>query len=188
MSTSHSKLFAVICLATLAATGWTAPQSPSGKQGFEAFKMLRTRNIFDPERQPGAATPSQVSAAPSAGDYAALTGTMITAEKALAFFSGSRPDFNAVLSTGGKIAGTKITNITTDSVEVERGGKRVVIAIGQTVPLDANSVPGPAPAPSASTATPSTPSAAPGSSPAPASADREAVRRRMMEKRQQEIQ
>ena len=162
---------------------------PIKKPTFDTtYGLLKTRNIFDPQRQPGA-TAAATPPPTSQSDYAALTGTLITAEKTLAFFSGSRPEFNAVLGLRSAIAGATITRITPDAIEIERNGKTVTVAVGQTVPLDAASAPTAAPAaPAASastSATPPSPGAAPASAPAPA--DREALIRRMMEKRQQEL-
>lgn len=191
MSTPSQKLSAATCLLALVASAWAAPQQAK-KTGYDAYSVLRTRNIFDPERQPGVVNSSAAptpSPAQTSADYAALTGTMITAEKTLAFFSGSRTEYNAVLTTNGRIAGAKLTKITADSVEVERNGKRVTVAVGQTVPLDASSVPTAAPASTPSSASASLPSnTTPGASSTSApSGDREAVMRRMMEKRQQEL-
>jgi len=180
---------AALCLLALSAAMLLAAPSVPSKKGFENYALLRTRNIFDPDRQPGATNTPVVSQTPTPpptrADYAALTGIMITADKALAFFSGSRPEFNAVLATSGTIAGAVVTRITPDSVEVERDGKRIVIAVGQTVPLDASSVPGSAPANISPLSASPTANAA--STPAPASVDRETLIRRMMEKRQQEL-
>jgi len=188
MSIPLFRLSTATCLLVLAASSWAAPQQSAKKTGYDAYSLLRTRNIFDPERQPGmnntSATPAPAPAQTSA-DYAALTGTMITAEKTLAFFSGSRPEYNAVLTTNGKIAGARINKITANSVEVERNGKHVTVAVGQTVPLDSSSAPTAAPASSPSTTTANNPS--PSSSTSGPSVDREAVMRRMMEKRQQEL-
>ena len=192
MNTSRLKFPAAACLLALTVSAWAAPhQTPAKKTGYETYRLLQTRNIFDPERQPGVTNtaPVQVQTTPSNPDYAALTGTMITAEKTLAFFSGSRTEYNAVLTTNGRIAGAKVTKITAESVEVERNGKRVTVAVGQTVPLDASSMPTAAPAStpsSATTASPSNTSPNASSTSAP-SGDREAVMRRMMEKRQQEL-
>ena len=187
MSIPHKTLSAHACL--LALTAAVALAAPAKKAGYEGYALVRARNIFDPERLPGTTSvpvPAQTPS-PTAADYAALTGTMLTADKALAFFSGSRTEFNKVLAAGGTIAGATLTQITPNSIEVERGGKRILIAVGQTVPLDAASAPGAAPASSqpslTNNATPSTTTAAP----TPGSADREALMRRMMEKRQQEL-
>ena len=189
MSTPFPTLLLAVGVLTIVVPASAGPQPAPKKQSFETYNLLRTRNIFDPERRPGSSTPVATETAPSHSDFAALTGTMITPEKTLAFFSGSRTEFNVVLSTSGTIAGAKITKINSDSVEIERNGKLITVAIGQTVPLNASSKPGPAPGFTPADSTPSTTAnAAPGSSPsAQPSTDREALMRRMMEKRQQEL-
>ena len=158
------------CALLLAAanSGW-AQKPVSAAQGFDAFKMVRTRNIFDPDRRP---PPSQngtsaAAAVPLAqSDYVVLTGTLVTNDKALAFFSGSRADFNKVLPVQEKIAGATITKIDPGSVTIDRAGKTVTIAVGWTVPLNgAASAPAPAPAPETSRALPAF-----GSTPPPAAA------------------
>ena len=191
----YPMLLAAACLIALSIAAPGTPPTPLKKQGFDAYPLVRTRNIFDPERQPGISMAASDAAQPptppaSNADYAALNGTMITAEKALAFFSGSRPEFNKVLAPNGTIAGARLVKITPDSIEVEREGKRTVVAVGQTVPLNASSAPTAAPAPSPTTDTPSSsaPSPSTPASTTPLSGlDREAVMRRMMEKRQQEL-
>jgi len=185
----YKKHLLTMCLMGCAAFVWAGPNPTPKKQGYEAYPLTRSRNIFDSERQPGAATAgsSAVQAStpsPSNADFAALTGTLITADKALAFFSGSRPEFNVVLSTKGNIAGAVVTKINSSSIEIERSGKRTTVAVGQTVPLNASSAPTAAPGITA----PSPTDAAPSVSSAPVQgADREALMRRMMEKRQQEL-
>jgi len=165
-------------------------QTPGRKLSYETFRMVRSRNVFDPERQPGAVAAPVVAAAPvTRSDYAALTGTLLTSEKTLAFFSGSRVEFNKVLGVGGDIAGATVVSISQSGIEVTRGAKRIAVAVGQTVPLDANSVPGlapggePAPMPllsgSATVGAPSTST--------PPSTEQDSVLRRMMERRQREL-
>ncbi|MBV9128249.1 MAG: hypothetical protein JO117_09205 [Verrucomicrobia bacterium] len=172
---------------------------PRQGQGYEAFRMVRTRNVFDPERK---ALPPQNGArqattpAPTRGDYVALTGTMVTPDKALAFFSGSRPDYNKVLPPQERIVGATILKVTPTDIEVERDGKRFTVAVGQTVPLDNASAPAAAPAPAAGDASsapdaasaappPSGVNIAPANNPPPANKDE--VLRRLMERRQQEL-
>lgn len=186
MSFFRYPLVAAACLLTLV----TAVAAPLKKRNFDAYPMVVARNIFDPERQPGAAPASAEagasSVAPVSGsDSAALTGTLLTAQKSLAFFSGSRPEWGGVFAVGASIAGARLTKITSAGIEVEREGKTVFVAVGQSVPLDAHSSPVAAPAFAPSTAQPS--STSPSAPTAPASSDREALIRRMMEKRQQEL-
>lgn len=179
----------VSCLAWASGTAFSKPESAPPKNK-EPYPTVRTRNIFDPERQPGAATPPVAPAqpAPTRADYAALTGTMLTTDKSLAFFSGSRPEFSKVVATSGTIAGAVVVKIDPSSIEVERDGKRTTIAVGQTVPLTASATPGAAPkdaSPAISTSSaPTQPTGSPAAVPA---SDREALLRRMMEKRQQEL-
>ncbi len=203
MSIPQQTLSAGACLLVLAAAalaGHSAPPTPARKAGYEGYALVQTRNIFDPERMPGVVYTPAVNqpqtTTPVAGDYAALTGTLLTAERTLAFFSGSRPEYNKVISVGGRIAGASLKNIAPNSIEVERAGKRITVAVGQTVPLNSSAVPGPAPVPVAiPVATPSpftfnSPTGAVPSisaAPTPGTADREALMRRMMEKRQQEL-
>jgi hypothetical protein len=168
-------------------------QAPALAKGFDAYRIVTERNIFDPERQPmvaGAPPPRAVAQPPKAGDYVALTGVMFDNGKALAFFSGSRADFDKVIELNGEIAGAKVTRIAPDGIEVTRAGKKIVVAVGQTVPFD-DSAPGAAPidatvsgAPAAAvTGTGETPPAAP-----PLPGNLSDVMRRMMERRQHELQ
>jgi hypothetical protein len=147
----------------LAATHPARAQKPAAAQGFDAFKMVRSRNIFDPDRRP---PPSQngssaASAVPLAqSDYVALTGTLVTNDKALAFFSGSRADFDKVLPIKEKIAGATITKIDHGSVTIERAGKTATVAVGWTVPLN-GAASAPAPVPEAAPALPAFGASAP---------------------------
>jgi hypothetical protein len=168
-------------------------QVPKSQQGFDGYRMIRLRNIFDPQRSPVAQTSSAPQAPvatppPKAGDFVVLTGVMFDGGKALAFFSGSRPDYDKVLQVNGDIAGAKLAKITLMGIEVEREGKDTAIAIGQTVPFD-NSAPGLPPASFAADAASPAPAGGDSSSQSsttlPASTD--AVMRWMMERRQQEL-
>ncbi len=181
-----------------------ADNAPHGPLTFDSFKLIHTRNVFDPDRRPvRPAGPSTTSAGRS--DYLALTGTLLDATKSYAFFSGSRMEFNKVLSVGDKIANAKVTQITPVNIVVERDGRSTTVAVGQTVPLDAKSVPGAAPVPDV-TATSTNDTAAPGNA-APANAapanaapgapaapggkpptgSKEDLIRKMMERRQQDL-
>jgi hypothetical protein len=165
----------------------TLPAVPG--QGFDAFRMARTRNIFDPDRRPivqASSQPSrQQSPPPTRSDYVALTGTMVTEERALAFFSGSRSEYNKVLAADANIAGAKIAKITATGIEVERAGKKVTVTVGQTVPLD-DSAPTAPPAATSPAGTSSTTDTAP-SAPSAVPADASDLLKQMMERRQKEL-
>ena len=182
---------------------------PTGPLTYESFRLLHLRNVFDPDRRPIRPTTITTNVATGRADYLALTGTLIDSDKSYAFFSGSRSDFNKVLTVRDKIANATITQITPLNIVVERTGKSVNVAVGQTVPLDDKSAPGPAPSnlvevtatsierPAAGTddAPPAsgTGSAASGTAAVappgvkPPAVSKEEIMRRMMEKRQQDL-
>jgi len=170
-------------------------QKPAPAHGFDAFTNVQTRNVFDPQRFGSAAPASQAStaAAAQAADYVALTGILITGDKSLAFFSGSRVDYDKVMAVDGVIAGAKVTKITPNAIEVDRNGNKISINVGQTVPFD-NSAPVAAPdtsgdstgsAASAGSAALAVASASPSPNALPSNLSD--VMRRMMERRQQEL-
>jgi hypothetical protein len=192
VTTARKILATLLLLSWPVAAGWA-------QQNFEAFKLVRTRNIFDPDRRP---PPSENAAAATAApivqsDYVALTGTLLTRDKALAFFSGSRADFNKVLAVRGNIAGVTITNITVDNIRIDRAGKTATVPVGWTIPLNgAASAPAPVPAamPALATAAGTAPAANPGVGAAvarpavPVATPNPDVARMMRERRLHEVQ
>src|SRR5450432_1030356 len=57
-----------------------AAQAPPGK-GFDAYRMVETRNIFDPDRRPmqlANVRPVNTTQPPGRSDFVAVTGTMVT--------------------------------------------------------------------------------------------------------------
>ena len=200
-SISSGLLTFAFCI-LLSAFGLSAPAptpatSNDGRQTYESFRLVHTRNVFDPDRRP--VRPANVSGPTAATrtDYVALTGIALDGEKSLAFFSGSRAEFNMVIPAGSKVAGATVAKINPMDIEVDRKGRHLVIAVGQTVPLDDKSAPAAAPADqpaaapailavagnSPSTAVPNAGSA-PGASPSTANLDE--IRRRMMERHNQD--
>lgn len=174
-------------------------QSPSANDGYNAFRMVRTRNIFDPERRavrteaPRPAAPQT----PARDNYISLTGTMVTTDKSLAFFAGSKSEFNKVLGRGEAIADYKIKSVLTTGVELERDGKPLVLGVGRqltlegagagTVGVATASEPVPAPTPTVDSSI-SAPPAAASSAPAPAAPGAQSdILKRMMERRQKEM-
>lgn len=173
-----------------------------GPLTYDSFKLMHTRNVFDPDRRPV----RPAAATDGRADYVAVTGTLLDGGKSHAFFSGSRTEFNKVLTVGDSIANSKLVQIETGSIVVERDGRRTTVGVGQTVPLDGKTTPGPAPvnmadvvaapggsgettsganAPVASGNAATAAPAAPGGKPATGS--KEEMMRKMMERRQQEL-
>ena len=170
--------------------------APASAQGFDAFRLVQTRNIFDPERRAMVReSESRPATAPSRPHSIALTGTMVTPSKQLAFFAGSRSDFHKVIGVREKIGDCTVTGISSTHVDLERGGKPFVLAVGKQLTLDGSgaitaaipgdSAPGSV-APPATTA-PSMPAPGGEAAPPPPSGDKAELLRRMMERRAQEM-
>ena len=198
----------MVIVALAAVPAWNViplQAEPSAKKpSFDTYRLVKTRNIFDPDRRSMASTPQATQPATkpvTRSDYVALTGVMVTDEKSLAFFSGSRSEYNKVLPEKSSIAGATVLKITASNILVERDGRQITVAVGQTVPLD-GSAPVAAPAPptddtassSSSTNSNSNPnsnsrsnSGSQSSSRNAPSTDRSEIMRRMMERRQQQL-
>jgi hypothetical protein len=126
---------------------------------------------------------------------------MVTESKQLAFFSGTKSEFNRVLPVGESIAGFSIKTIAPSQVELEHDGKLAVLVIGRTMQLEGTVAPdteAPADtAPPSDLTAPASSSGAPpstlsGAPPAPGGASslpksREDVLKQMMERRQKEF-
>jgi hypothetical protein len=206
---------ALSAVGLLAAVDAQAQGAANAAQGYDAFKFVKTRNIFDPNRRPiRAAAPPPVQnniQSRRRENYIALTGTMVTPDKKLAFFNGARSEYNKVLGVHGKIADFTITDVTPTQVELEIGGKPVVVQVGSRLPLNGSSAaaaqadaeaaaaptaeasaaaPAVAPAPGNSNAAAAAPAPAVNSNAPPipnaAPANQSDVMRRMMERRQKE--
>lgn len=163
-------------------------------KGFDAFRLVRTRNVFDPDRRATRveAPPTRSGPAPVRMNSISVTGTMVADGKALVFFSGSLPEYSKVIPVGGMIADFKVTGITSAQVELDRAGKQIVVGVGKQVPLEGSTAaiaPPGSPAPDAPAGAPSPEAAAPAEAkPASPSADEpNEVLRRMMERRQKEM-
>ncbi len=164
-------------------------------KGFDAFALIRTRNIFDPNRRPPKkeaeqARPTTPSRPRSV--HLALTGTMVTDGKALAFFTGSRPEFNKIVHLGEKIGDFTVAAISGAQVDLKQGDTPTVIAVGKRLQLEGTEADAAEPEPAAAAADPSGASPAPGTAPtsapsAPASSNPSDILKRMMERRAQEM-
>ena len=173
----------------------TTASGADGAKGYEAYKRVRTRNIFDPNRKAvREAAPQNAPPPRSRTSTFTLTGTMVREGRSLAFFSGSRSEFSKVISVGDSVANYKITAIAPAQVELEHDGKKLTLEIGK--PFQIEGSPGepeppeePAAAPDATNEPNATDASAPGAPPSvPAGADpKNEILRRMMERRAKEM-
>jgi hypothetical protein len=183
---------ALIMLAALAQLA--SAQTPATPKGFDAYGIVKTRNIFDPDRNPFVPTfapprPRSVERPRRYSDTITLTGVMVNNGKAYAFFFGGQPDDDKVIGVNGVIGGAKVTKITAASAELNQNGKAISVPVGQSVSIGDGSITpassGAAPSYSTSEAPPSDSPSQPATPPPGYLND---VMRRMMERRQQQLQ
>lgn len=171
----------------------SAPPAPmpggiSG-QGYGAYRYVQSRNIFDPTRRgmrmETTAPASVSSSSMRRGRALALTGTMVTEGRSLAFFGGAE---NRVIGVGESVANFKVTQITPAQVSLEHEGRALQLEVGRQIALEGSAgepLDGPPIVePAASEAAPP----APGMPPPPTSGgDKNETLRRMMERRAAEM-
>ncbi len=190
----HLALAASVWLALLSLPHASAQENA---QGYNAFRTVRTRNIFDPQRRAmrTETAPTQAAGPQNRPNFFALTGAMVAEDRMLAFFSGSRSEYNKVLRPGETIADFKIAQVTATGVELAREGKTVALSVGQQIALDGPTAGVPSAISSEFNATSSsgsmTTSSATSSPTAPAPSsigggDKSEILKRMMERREKE--
>lgn len=118
---------------------WAASTNESDRTTYDAFAIIHERNIFDPNRsahrQPSPDDhPEPVAAAPV--ETFALVGTMSYAKGTFAFFSGSTPDYQKVLRREDEIAGFRIADIAADAVTLATSNDTVVVRVGSGLQHD----------------------------------------------------
>lgn len=187
-----------ILVRLIAAAVGLAPSMASAAEkptGYDAFELIRTRSIFDPNRravkkeseQTRAITPSRPRSV-----HLSLTGTMVTDGRALAFFSGSRSEFNKIVKVGEKIGDFTVAKITSAQVDLHHAEKPTTLAVGKRLQLEGTEADASEPEPSTPTdgapanlPDPSKPTPPAGS--APSGGSPSDILKRMMERRAQEM-
>jgi hypothetical protein len=119
----------------------TASDESDSENGIEAFRIVIDRNIFNrnrkPAPRPGSATSArQESAASGSVERFSLVGALIDEFGAVAFFSGSKPEYQGVAKRGGSIAGYSVDTIETGRILLKRDGAETVLAVGASMERD----------------------------------------------------
>ncbi len=185
-------------------TAQPAPAATPAGKGFDAFAMVKMKNIFDPNRKPmrvDSSAETRSSKDRNRPSYFTLTGTMVAEGRSLAFFSGSRSEFSKVLPVGEMVGGYKVVSITSSQTELEHDGKSLVLEVGKSQTIEGSTDEGPGPAPggpdgnaSASSPSSGSPPDPNSSGPAnsaptlPATIDKTEILRRLMERARAERQ
>ena len=95
-----------------------------------SFRIIQTRNIFDPNRR-GGYVPNQTNHTPTRRlDAFQLVGTMSYSKGRFAFFDGSDSKYKKVVEPGGNIIGYTVKDVKQGSVTLAAGGKEFEMKIG----------------------------------------------------------
>ncbi len=116
----------IITLAALLLTGLPASAAaPEREQparlGFDAFKLVTERNIFNASRSGGRSDPPRDTRRPARVDAFGLVGVMSYERGTFAFFDGSSSDYRKALQQGGAIAGFQLLAIEPAAVKLQHG-------------------------------------------------------------------
>lgn len=112
----------------------TAPQPTTTSAegpGFEDFKIITQRNIFDPNRSaPGAPRRTVETPRPKRIEFLNLVGAMSYEKGQFAFFDGSNSEHRKSVKPGDSIAGYKIAEVSQNQVTLQRGDTKVQLPVG----------------------------------------------------------
>jgi hypothetical protein len=97
---------------------------------FAAFRLIAERNIFNPSRSGRQPPSSREARRTPKVDAFGLVGTLRSDRGVFAFFDGSEGDYRKALKTGATLAGFTVTEISTDSVKLERAGTTTELRVG----------------------------------------------------------
>ena len=123
-------LLAATLVATRAEDTNAAPAKASG-EGFDEFKIITQRHIFDPNRSaPGAPRRNVETPKPKRIEYLNLVGAMSYDKGRFAFFDGSSSEYRKSVKPGDSIAGYKVADVTQNKVTLESGDKKIELPVG----------------------------------------------------------
>jgi len=116
--------------------GRLRPESrqPSGPQ-FDSFRLISDRNIFNANRRRGRTDATTETARPVVQDervylVGAWIHDVVTSRVAVAFFEGTKSDYNTSRKAGESIAGYRVAEIRTDGVKLEQTGGPIELPVG----------------------------------------------------------
>ena len=118
-------------LLSVQALGRAQEDRSSTAPGFDSFRIVVDRNIFDPNRRASRperrSAPKEPAAQP---DQIALTGVLIHEGAAVAFFEGTKPEYSVDLKEGGTVAGYTVVEIRTDGLKLSKDGREIELPVG----------------------------------------------------------
>ena len=104
----------------------TAAVKPMVKSDFDPYRIVVDRNIFSPDRRKKQAdTPK-----PPARDRIEVLGSLLSDEGTVAFFDGTKKEYQAARKVGESIAGFRVTDIKTEGVKLDKDGQQMDVPVG----------------------------------------------------------
>jgi len=88
---------------------------PAGSDGFDAFRSIGDRNIFNPNRVPQIVRASGSESSAPVTEVISFVGTLQSEKGVFAFFDGTDARHRQVLRVGGEIAGFTVKSIEAQS-------------------------------------------------------------------------
>jgi hypothetical protein len=98
--------------------------------GFDAFKVIAQRNIFDPNRRREGGGPVAPVERPKRTDAFTLVGAIAYEKGQFAFFEGSSSEYRKSVKAGDNFAGYKVAQVSPAQVTLEAEGKKVEMPVG----------------------------------------------------------
>lgn len=118
-------------LVAIRAEDTNSATAKSSGEGFDEFKIITQRNIFDPNRSaPGAPRRNVETPKPKRIEYLNLVGAMSYDKGRFAFFDGSSSEYRKSVKPGDSIAGYKVADVTQGQVTLQNGDKKIALPVG----------------------------------------------------------
>ncbi len=109
-----------------------AADGAGNEKDLEAFSVIWGRNVFNPNRQPARpempTMPSEEPPPPT--DSLRLVGVLLVGEERVAFFEGTRNEFNAHRRVGEELGGFVVDKVRIDGVDLRMNEARLELAVG----------------------------------------------------------
>jgi hypothetical protein len=123
----------IVCTVTLATVlNYAADEAPAGAPEFKDFKIILDRNVFDPSRSQRSSREERTRRV-QPPDRLVLAGALIDNQRAVAFFEGSKREYNTEIQRGETIDGYVITSIRTDRIIMQKGNHRIDLPVGSSL-------------------------------------------------------
>jgi len=125
----------VVAVLLGAVGGRAEPTNAPTRLGYDSFRVISDRNIFNPNRyaRSSGRTRSESSRPASRVDSFTLVGLMAYQKGVFAFFDGTDPNYRKTLEADGAISEFKITGLTPNQVILHSGTNEFTLHVGMQV-------------------------------------------------------